>query len=277
MIFLCVHADKYGLVDMTPDSCRKILEWSDNEFKVAMHVLSSPDPDSASRKEEGRRILPSGGFASRGIQIVNYAAYRAMQTEEDRKEYMRSYYEEKIKPRRKSVVDNKSTDVNTHQQVSTHSRQAEAEADTEAKAEEEADRNVSESAAVVPGRSLNETIEGVKRKMAPSPLDSPPADSVFAILTNQKGVLYHVLQDDVLAFQGLYPAVDVMQELRNIVAWVMTNQEKRKTLKGCPAFVNRWLAKEQNRFHSNGNSRTKPGYVSAADMDAFAKSVSEGK
>lgn len=48
-------------------------------------------------------------------------------------------------------------------------------------------------------------------------------------------------------WQGLYPAVDVMQQLRQMRGWLLSNPKKRKTAGGMPRFVNAWLAKEQNR------------------------------
>ena len=47
-------------------------------------------------------------------------------------------------------------------------------------------------------------------------------------------------------FCALYPAVDIEQTLREIRAWCLSNPEKRKTKRGVSAFLNRWLAKEQN-------------------------------
>lgn len=89
--------------------------------------------------------------------------------------------------------------------------------------------------------------------MAPSHPGSPPADSVISILTNRKGVEYHVTREELLAFQQLYPNVSVEKELRGMAAWSMSNQDKRKTVRGMPAFMNRWLSREQNR--SDGSER----------------------
>lgn len=47
-------------------------------------------------------------------------------------------------------------------------------------------------------------------------------------------------------FVDAYPAVDVMQELRNMRAWSIANPAKRKTRSGMLRFVNTWLSKAQN-------------------------------
>ena len=45
----------------------------------------------------------------------------------------------------------------------------------------------------------------------------------------------------------MYPAVDVLQQLRQMRAWLVANPAKRKTKQGINAFVVRWLSKEQDR------------------------------
>lgn len=48
-------------------------------------------------------------------------------------------------------------------------------------------------------------------------------------------------------FESLYPAVDVMQQLRSMRAWCMSNPTKRKTKSGVMKFINAWLSKEQDK------------------------------
>ena len=61
-----------------------------------------------------------------------------------------------------------------------------------------------------------------------------------------------VTQADVDEWQALFPAVDVMQEIRNIRAWNLANPSKRKTASGYKRHIVSWLSKEQNR---GGNQR----------------------
>ena len=56
-----------------------------------------------------------------------------------------------------------------------------------------------------------------------------------------------VARSQVDEWMGLYPAVDVEQELRNYLGWTMANPKKRKTRKGILASVNYWLADKQNK------------------------------
>ena len=59
--------------------------------------------------------------------------------------------------------------------------------------------------------------------------------------------LYPVTREDVASYQELYPAVDVIQALRNMKGWCVSNPTRRKTRSGIPKFINGWLAREQNR------------------------------
>ena len=84
----------------------------------------------------------------------------------------------------------------------------------------------------------------------------PESDSapVVTIILND-GSEYPVSQSYVDEMQKLYPAVDVMQELRAMKAWCINNQKKRKTKSGINRFINSWLSREQDR----GGRKTQSG------------------
>ena len=46
---------------------------------------------------------------------------------------------------------------------------------------------------------------------------------------------------------ALYPAVDIEQEIRKMIGWSEANPQNRKTKRGALAFINRWLAREQDK------------------------------
>ena len=50
-------------------------------------------------------------------------------------------------------------------------------------------------------------------------------------------------------FCRLYPGVDVAAEFRKMRGWCLERPAKRKTRRGIGAFVNGWLAREQDRYH----------------------------
>ncbi len=86
----------------------------------------------------------------------------------------------------------------------------------------------------------------------------PPAPPVITLLLNT-GEEFPIMQADVDGWMELYPAVDVMQELRNMKGWCQDNPRKRKTKKGIRRFVGGWLSREQNRGGMSGYSRGNSG------------------
>ena len=93
--------------------------------------------------------------------------------------------------------------------------------------------------------------------------------AVITLTLNDKSE-YPVTQADVDGWQELYPAVDVMQQLRAMRGWIDANPQNRKTRAGIRRFVNGWLSKEQNR---GGSAKTSTparsrGYQTAAEYNA---------
>lgn len=72
---------------------------------------------------------------------------------------------------------------------------------------------------------------------------SPP---VMTILTNT-GDGWPVTESLIDQMRDLYPAVNVMQEFRNISGWAIGNPKKRKTKSGMMRFITAWLSKAQNQ------------------------------
>lgn len=60
---------------------------------------------------------------------------------------------------------------------------------------------------------------------------------------------YPVTEEQCQEWAGLYPAVDVIQQLRKMKGWLDANPKRRKTKRGIKAFVVNWLSKEQDRGH----------------------------
>jgi len=80
---------------------------------------------------------------------------------------------------------------------------------------------------------------------------------------------YSVTDKDVAEWRELYPAVDVVQELRKMKGWLNANPRKRKTKSGIRRFVNGWLAREQD----SGKARAAPSY--GADENVFLTMLEE--
>ena len=106
---------------------------------------------------------------------------------------------------------------------------------------------------------LNNTISS-EPEAAPSP------QSGICIPLNDKSV-YDVPLDKIDIWKTTYPAVDVEQELRKMVAWSHSNPTKRKTRRGVDRFINSWLAREQDR---GGSRTTKQQEPTQTDEEFYA-------
>ena len=71
------------------------------------------------------------------------------------------------------------------------------------------------------------------------------------------GTEHNVTEEDLREYSSLYPAVDVMQQLRNMRGWLLSNPTHRKTKRGIKAFITKWLSKEQDRARSGTTKNTK--------------------
>lgn len=80
----------------------------------------------------------------------------------------------------------------------------------------------------------------------PDALSASDRKSVITLILNDK-TEFPIYQDQVDSWVQLYPAVDIMQELRNMKGWCENNPKKRKKKSGILRFVNGWLSREQNK------------------------------
>lgn len=107
---LIILADKDGVVDMTADAISRETTIPLKIIEKGIAALEAPDPESRTPDEEGRRIVRLSDDRTWGWRIVNYAYYRKLRNEEERREYHRQYWHkrkekpgemEKISARRK--------------------------------------------------------------------------------------------------------------------------------------------------------------------------------
>ena len=89
--------------------------------------------------------------------------------------------------------------------------------------------------------------------------ESASTPPVISLILNDKS-FFEVLQTDIDSWKELYPAVDILQELRKMKGWLDSNPATRKTRKGIKRFINRWLSKKQDEGGTkNYESRTDTG------------------
>lgn len=86
---LLAHCGSDGVVDKHFRAISEETGLSIERVEAAIIVLESPDPESRSPAEEGRRIIKIDDHRSWGWRIVNHAKYRSIRSEEDRREQNR--------------------------------------------------------------------------------------------------------------------------------------------------------------------------------------------
>ena len=111
-----------------------------------------------------------------------------------------------------------------------------------------------------------------------NPIRSMPgaetAPGCIPVITMQlnDGSEYGVYQQDVQEWEKLYPAVDVMQQLRNMRGWLDSNPKRRKTKAGIRRFVVNWLSKAQDsggKLAARPTPNRGPNAPASFDLDAY--------
>lgn len=86
---LLTRANRHGEVDRHFRAIAEDIGATMDEVKAAIEYLESPDPESRSPEEDGRRIARLDEHRAWGWKIVNYEKYRAIRNEEARREQNR--------------------------------------------------------------------------------------------------------------------------------------------------------------------------------------------
>lgn len=99
--------------------------------------------------------------------------------------------------------------------------------------------------------SVANTYSNIASVLAPS-LSCPEvvedhSEPALITLPLNDGSEWPVTTEMVTEWSSLYPAVDVMQELRKMRGWCLSKPKNRKTPRGVRAFITTWLSKEQDR------------------------------
>ncbi|MCU8213330.1 helix-turn-helix domain-containing protein [Vibrio vulnificus] len=97
--------------------------------------------------------------------------------------------------------------------------------------------------------SIDPSIDPPREDLVPSELETTkPADPiVFEIPLRGKSALHAVTQSQLFELRELYPAVDVVQQIRNMIGWCKANPTRQKTASGIQRFIHSWLCKEQDK------------------------------
>ena len=98
------------------------------------------------------------------------------------------------------------------------------------------------------------------------PKNSAPKNPPVITLTLNDKSEYEIFNENFIEWVGLYPAVDVMQELRNMKGWLNANPTRRKTKSGINRFITTWLSKEQNKGGAVATQKNKSSPNPFLDM-----------
>ncbi|MBY7931801.1 helix-turn-helix domain-containing protein [Vibrio fluvialis] len=100
--------------------------------------------------------------------------------------------------------------------------------------------------------SIDPPIEPSGKDLVPSQLetDKPQEPALFEIPLKGKHQVHAVTQSELFELRDLYPAVDVAQQLRNMIGWCQANPTRQKTASGIKRFIHAWLCKEQDRGYA---------------------------
>jgi len=75
---LIVLCDADGVIDMTPHAIARRTGIPLEHIKAGIEILQSPDPESRTEGEEGRRIVPIDAHRPWGWRIVNHEKYKQL-------------------------------------------------------------------------------------------------------------------------------------------------------------------------------------------------------
>lgn len=166
---------------------------------------------------------------------------------------------DKAKERAESGKKGGSKEENSESKTEAKRKQSESKMEANAKQVEAVSKKEKEIEKEI---EIEKDIEDVCAELPSS--STPPAITLPLADDSEFPILYSLVVD----LSGLYPAVDVMQQLRNMRGWLLSNPKNRKTKSGIMRFVNSWLAREQNSARPvGGASGGKP--TKAQELDAF--------
>lgn len=114
--------------------------------------------------------------------------------------------------------------------------------------------------------------------ICPEPESAPNPSGILLPLVDKS--FYVVPIEKIALWRETYPAVDVEQELRRMIAWLEANPSKKKTRRGIERFINSWLARTQDSGGSKGKKEVREAvgnnmYNTDARREQLSRSIAE--
>jgi len=113
-----VSHEREGMVELNPKLLSDLFGESLEDVSTIINTLCSPDDDSRSKAQNGRRLVKIGQFA---YQVVNAAEYAKMASEADRRRYLAQKQREHRKRQQVSTPVNKNKPLDSDVPSASHS------------------------------------------------------------------------------------------------------------------------------------------------------------
>lgn len=207
--YIIANCDRNGFVELNPRLIAAKIGGNVNDAKQAIAYLESPDPESRSKEEDGRRIIREGEFMYR---IVNHQKYRDIRKQEDRRAQNRAASQkrrDRLRQQSSAYVSTKNTETLT---VSTKTPKSAESANAEADAEADAD-----TGGMHGGRNRKrQPVRGTRQARPRSPRIPfvPPTETELVAYIREKGYRFSASE-----FLGHYEANGWKVGRNPMVSW----------------------------------------------------------
>ncbi len=119
-------------------------------------------------------------------------------------------------------------------------------------------------------KNTKETTNVVSCSEAAEPPSEPMSDFVFPVVGKGPKEV-RLSQRKIDEYAEAFPGVDVEQELRAARQWLRDNPTRKKTARGIPGFLTRWLTKAQDRPRAS----PQPFKAAAPTVDDLYNSIKD--
>jgi len=109
---------------------------------------------------------------------------------------------------------------------------------------------------------------------APPPVEPAPVQMKVGAEVLSYDAIGHpgswvLTEGQVAEWQATFTTVNVLNECRYAKAWIEANTTRRKTVRGMPSFLVRWLQRATDQRQGEGGGRTKPGRTGPAPAGKY--------
>lgn len=127
--------------------------------------------------------------------------------------------------------ENIPSDTNVYERIPSDTKNTDKDKD------KEKDKDINNNIELSISKDISNSLAEVSKNQ-PQPFIALPC------LSNYN---HQIFKEDVEHYKQLYPACNVEQELRNMLGWLESNPQNKKTKNGIKAFITRWLSKAQDK------------------------------